>query len=111
MSDIEPVRHEPKKLAGRQQRHVEIEIAGFERGIRAAVLHLERNGAPSGRPGPADRLQAAGAKSGKSTEAEVTAAQRPPSAAVPMPPLQRTPQAGAGTNRSTGPDRPLSAGA
>jgi hypothetical protein len=44
MSDIEPVRHEPKKLAGRQQRHVEIEIAGFERGIRAAVLHLERTG-------------------------------------------------------------------
>jgi hypothetical protein len=46
MSDIEPVRHEPKKLAGRgrQQRHVEIEIAGFERGIRAAVLHLERIG-------------------------------------------------------------------
>ena len=44
MADIEPVRHEPKKLAGRQQRHVEIEIAGFERGIRAAVLHLERTG-------------------------------------------------------------------
>ncbi len=44
MSDIEPVRHEPKKLAGRQRRHVEIEIAGFERGIRAAVLHLERTG-------------------------------------------------------------------
>ena len=44
MSDIEPVRHEPKKVAGRQQRHVEIEIAGFERGIRAAVLHLERTG-------------------------------------------------------------------
>jgi len=44
MSDIEPVRHEPKKVAGRQQRHVEIEIAGFERGIRAAVLHLERIG-------------------------------------------------------------------
>ena len=37
MSDIEPVRHEPKKLAGRQQRHVEVELAGFERGIRAAV--------------------------------------------------------------------------
>ena len=44
MPNIEPVRHEPKKLAGRQQRHVEIEIAGFERGIRAAVLHLERTG-------------------------------------------------------------------
>ena len=44
MSDIEPVRHEPKKVAGRQQRHVEIELAGFERGIRAAVLHLERTG-------------------------------------------------------------------
>ena len=44
MSDIEPLRQAPKKLAGRQQRHVEIEIAGFERGIRAAVLHLERTG-------------------------------------------------------------------
>ena len=44
MSDIEPVRHEPKKLAGGQQRHVEVELAGFERGIRAAVLHLERTG-------------------------------------------------------------------
>jgi len=44
MSDIEPARQAPKKLAGRQQRHVEIEIAGFERGIRAAVLHLERTG-------------------------------------------------------------------
>ena len=44
MPDIEPVRHEPKKVAGRQQRHVEVELAGFERGIRAAVLHLERTG-------------------------------------------------------------------
>jgi len=44
MSDIEPVRQAPKKLAGRQQRHVEVELAGFERGIRAAVLHLERTG-------------------------------------------------------------------
>jgi hypothetical protein len=44
MSDTEPVRQDSKKLAGRQQRHVEIEIAGFERGIRAAVLHLERTG-------------------------------------------------------------------
>ena len=56
------------------------------------------------------RLQAAGANSGRSAE-EVTAAQRPPSAAVPMSPLQRTPQARAGTNRATGPDRRLSAGA
>ncbi len=44
MPDIEPVRQAPKKLAGRQQRYVEIELAGFERGIRAAVLHLERTG-------------------------------------------------------------------
>ena len=44
MSDIEPVRQESEKLAGRPPRHVEIEIAGFERGIRAAVLHLERTG-------------------------------------------------------------------
>lgn len=46
MSELEPVRHEPRKVAARQQRHVEIELAGFERGIRAAVLHLERTGQP-----------------------------------------------------------------
>lgn len=44
MSDVEPVRQGPKQLAGRQQRHVEIEIAGFEREIRAAVLHPELQG-------------------------------------------------------------------
>jgi hypothetical protein len=47
MSDIDPIRQEPQKLAGRQPRHVEIELAGFERGIRAAVLHLERTGHPN----------------------------------------------------------------
>jgi hypothetical protein len=67
MTDIEPVRPAPKKLAGRQQRHVEIELAGFERGIRAAVLHRERTG-----------------KSGRSPDAGVTAAHRQPSAATPM---------------------------
>ena len=44
MSDIEPVRHEPKKLPGRQQRHVEIEIAGFERGIRGGCCILSARG-------------------------------------------------------------------
>lgn len=46
MSELEPIRQEHGKLAGRQQRHAEIELAGFERGIRAAVLHLERTGHP-----------------------------------------------------------------
>jgi len=39
--------------------------------------------APAGRPGPADRLQVAGAKSGRSAEAGVTAAHSQPSAAPP----------------------------